>query len=125
MKVKQIMHKAIVVEGDINLKAAAGIMSKRNIGSLVVIKKNKIVGIITERDIMRNVNRLNSKLSSVMSKKVITIDEGESINNAALLMSKHKIKRLPVIKNGKLAGMITATDLVGNADELGENFFFE
>jgi len=125
MKVKEIMKRAIVVEKDVKVREAARIMSEKNIGSLMVLEGKKIVGIVTERDIMRNVNKLNRKVSDIMSKNVITIDEEDSIDDAASLMSRYKIKRLPVLENGRLVGIITATDLIANADELNEEFFFD
>ena len=125
MKVKEIMNKVIVVEHDISVKEVAKIMSNRNIGSLVVLKNNKIAGIITEKDILKNISSLEKKISAVMSKNVITIDLNESIDNAALIMSENKIKRLPVIDNNKLVGILTATDIIANSDVLNEDFFFE
>ena len=124
MKIKQVMNKALVVEDNLNLKQAAKIMSHKNIGSLIVMKKDKIVGIITERDIIKNVNKLDSKLSNVMSKSLITIDDGESLDKAALLMAEHKIKKLPVLKNKRLVGIVTATDVLANVEDLNEQFLF-
>jgi CBS domain-containing protein len=125
MRIKEIMNRAIVVDESIKLKEATKIMSGRRIGSLVVTKKNEIVGVVTERDVLKNVNKLDSKLSTIMSKNVITVDESESLDNAALLMSKHKIKRLPVLREGKLAGIVTATDVLANSGELNVDFFFD
>lgn len=125
MRVDEVMNKAIAVEYDLSLKKAAKIMSKQNIGSLIVLKKDKIVGILTDTDIIRHIGSLNKKVSSVMAKKVVTIDIGESIDNASLIMAKNKIKRLPVLEKGKLIGIITATDIVANSDLLNEDFLFD
>ncbi len=125
MKINKVMNKAIVVEPGIKVRQAARIMSQKRIGSLIVMRKDKIVGIITERDVMKNVNKLDSKIDSIMSKNVICVDEGESIDNAAVLMSKYKIKRLPVLKDKKLVGIMTATDVIANSDSLNEDFFFD
>ena len=125
MKVSEVMNKAIAVEHEISLKEAAQIMSKRNIGSLMVLKKDKIAGIITEKDIMKNIGSINKKISSVMSKDVTTINHDESIDNAALLMAGHKIKRLPVLEKGKLVGIITATNIIANSDILNEDFLLD
>jgi len=125
MKVKEIMNKAIVIEHDVSVKEAARIMSARNIGSLIVLNKNKITGIITERDVMKNVSCLGKKISLIMNKNVVTIDHAESLENAALIMTERKIKRLPVVDNGKLVGMITATDIVANSDLLNEDFLLD
>lgn len=125
MKISNIMKKAIASESDITVREAIKIMSKENIGSLILLEKNKLVGIITERDILKNADKLNSKVSGIMSKSVVTINADDSEDNAALVMAKHKIKRLPVVEDGKLIGIITATDLIANADDLNENFLFE
>ncbi len=125
MRVKEVMNKAIAIEHDVSVKEAAKIMSDRNIGSLIVLDKNKIVGIITERDVMKNVSFLGKKIYSVMSKNVVTIDHAESLENAALIMTERKIKRLPVLDNGKLVGIITATDIIANSDLLNEDFLLD
>lgn len=119
------MNKAIAIEHDVSVKEAARIMSNRNIGSLIVLKDNKIAGIITERDIMKNVSCLGKKISSIMSKNVVTIDHNESLENAALIMTERKIKRLPIVDGGKLVGIITATDIVANSDLLNEDFLLD
>jgi len=125
MKVSRVMKKAIAVEDNIKLRDAVKIMSGKNIGSLVVMRKDKIVGITTERDILKNVSSLDSKISGIMSRNVICIDKEGNLDTAASLMAEHKIKRIPVIDKGKLAGIITATDLIASSDDLNENFFFE
>ncbi len=125
MQVKEIMNKVIAIEHDVSVREAAKIMSNRNIGSLVILRKNKIVGIMTERDILKNISFLGKKISSIMSKNVVTIDQGETIDNAALIMTEKKIKRLPVIDRGKLVGIITGTDIVANSDVLNEDFLLD
>ncbi len=125
MKVKDIMNKAVVIDKDINVKEAARIMADRKIGSLIIADKDRILGIITDTDVLRNISKLESKISKVMSRNVVTIDQEESIDSAAREMRNNKIKRLPVVKNDKLVGIITATDLIANSDDLNENFFFE
>lgn len=125
MKVGDIMNKVMVIEDTIRLKDAARIMSEKKIGCLVVIKKDKIVGVLSESDIVKYVNKLNSKVSSVMSKDILTIEVSEDIDNAARIMSENKVRRLPVMNRGQLVGIITTTDLIANADALNENFIFE
>ncbi len=125
MKVKEVMNKVIVIDHDVNLKQAAQIMSNKNIGSLVVLKNNKIVGILTETDVMKNISTLNKKISSAMSKTVITLDHNESLDNAALIMTENKVKRLPITDKGKLVGIVTATDIIANSDVLNEDFLID
>lgn len=127
MKVKEIMKKVVTVNGDMTLKEAAAFMSKKNIGCLVITEKETILGIITERDILKYIsksNNLNIPLQEIMSQDVITIDANADLLEAADLMFQHKIKRLPVVNKGKLVGIITATDIVANADSIDEPFFF-
>ena len=125
MRVSEIMNKVRVIEHDMTLKQAAKVMSKRGIGSLVVLKKDKIAGIVTERDVMKNIDKLNKRVSKVMNKDVVTIDGGEQIDDAAVIMSEGSIKRLPVVHKGKLVGILTATDILAHAEGIGEDLFFE
>ncbi len=125
MRVNEIMNKAIAIDHDVSVKEAAKIMSNKNIGSLIVLNKDKIIGIITDRDILKNISSLGKRISIVMSKNVITIDHNESLDNASLIMTENKIKRLPVVDKGKLVGVITATDIVANSDLLNEDFLFD
>ena len=125
MKVKEVMNKVVVIDKDVNLKQASQIMSNKNIGSLIVLRNNKIVGIVTERDILKNISTLGKKITSVMSKSVVTVDHNESLDNAALIMTEKRVKRLPITDKGKLVGIITATDIIANSDVLNEEFFFD
>jgi CBS domain-containing protein len=125
MQIKEVMNDAIVIDHDVNLKQAAQIMSERNIGSLIVLKKDSIIGIITEQDILKNISSLNRRVSEVMSKNVVTIEVDGSLEEAALIMTEKKIRRLPVTKKGSLVGMITTTDIVANSDLLDEDFLFD
>jgi len=126
MKVKEAMNKAIAIDHDISLKKAAQIMSDKNIGSLIAVKGEKILGILTERDITGNINNLDRKVSSIMAKKVVTISEEEDIDQASILMKKNKIKRIPVVDDSNhLIGIITATDLIANSDDIDDEFLFD
>jgi CBS domain-containing protein len=74
---------------------------------------------------MRNVSKLGNKVTSVMSRSVKTIGPEDDINAAAGMMSRYKIKRLPVIRDKKLVGIITATDVLAHSEGFGgEEFFF-
>lgn len=123
MLVKDLMKTPYVVEKDILLREAAKIMSSKNIGCLMLVSAKKIKGIITERDLMKNFSS-NAKISSAMSKNVVSISSEEDLQKALELMNKNKIKKLPVVEDGDLVGIITATDLLSNADELEGDFLF-
>lgn len=126
MRISQVMKKAYVIDENISAKEAAKIMSHKKIGGLVVIDKDRISGILTERDIIRNLSKLNEPVASIMTKNIISVSPDDDSQGAAELMSTHKIKRLPVINNGKLVGMVRVTDIIGKTDAMEEGeFFFE
>lgn len=124
IKVKDIMKKVITIDKDITLKKAAQIMSKMQIGSLVFMRGKHVAGILTERDVIKHISSLNRKISSIVRKKVISVDLNHKIEEAAMIMAKHKIKRLLVTEKGKLVGIITATDIIANSDILNQASFF-
>ncbi|MEA3329680.1 MAG: CBS domain-containing protein [Nanoarchaeota archaeon] len=120
MKISAIMRKAIVIDDHIKVRDAAKIMSKKDIGSLIVVKGNSIKGIITERDIMRNLSKLDLQISKVMTKDVKTIDSEDDVENASNIMVAEKIKKLPVLGDKKLVGVITMTDLLAHSSKFSE-----
>ena len=124
MRVSEIMNRVVVIDSDITLRQAVGVMSKNGIGCLTFLKDKKIKGIITERDILKNISRLDKKVSSVMTKRVITIDVSESLENTISIMADHKIKKLLITDKEKLVGIITATDIIAHSDLLHEDMFF-
>ena len=99
------------------MKEVATIMSKNDIGSIVVTgSKEKLVGIITERDIVTRLTALNRlpsqvKVEDVMSSPVITIAPDKDIKEAAMSMKEHGIRRLVVVERGKVIGIITSRDI--------------
>ncbi len=117
-KLKKIMvQKIITVEPSASVKKAAELMNKHEIGCLIVIDNGKPVGIITERDILKRiVNKLRNpqktKVAEVMSKPLITATCDMRAGEAAKLMIERNIKKLPVVENGKLVGLVTLTDLI-------------
>ncbi len=124
MMVKDLMKRPFVVDKDVSLAEAAGIMSSKNIGSLLFVSGNKIKGIVTERDLIKNFSK-HEKISQIMSTKVATTAPDEPIDRAVELMREKGIKRLPVMQDGKLVGIVTLTDIMANFEALEEEFFFE
>jgi len=104
------------VESTESLKDALRRIVARNIGSIVVVAGNEPVGIITERDISRYVardkNALKRKVNSVMSSPLITIEPTNSVQEALGLMLKQGVRRLPVMKQQKLVGIVSQRDLL-------------
>ncbi len=116
--VRDVMVRAVkTVKIDTNVKDAVRKMNKFNIGSIVVMDGRRPVGIVTERDILRRIVEQSIDPSIVevrviMSHPAITIDPDASIEEAARLMVKKGIKKLPVVENERLVGIITAMDFV-------------
>ena len=116
--VRDIMSRNVrVVRSDTSVQEVVATMNKFNIGSIIVVQSERPVGIITERDILKR--QVEPCLAPetltarhIMSSPVITIDENASIEEAAMLMTKKMAKRLPVMSDGKLVGIITYTDIV-------------
>ncbi len=117
--VKDIMTKEVVtIDTNKTVFEAAELMTSKSLGCLVVVIKAFPVGIITERDIVRRIVAKRAspdvKVVEIMTKKLITIDPDTSLKEAARVMSTNKIRRLPVLKNNKLVGIVVASDFVRN-----------
>ena len=118
--VRDIMSKDVrVVRSDTTVKEVVATMNKFNIGSIIVVQGDRPVGIITERDILRRLvepclapETLTAR--HLMTSPVITINETASIEETARLMARKKIKKLPVMNNGKIVGIVSYTDIVFN-----------
>jgi len=127
MLVKEAMTKnVIIINPDTTIKDAAKIMSEQRVGSLVVIENEKLVGIITELDIIWKVvaSELDPKTTlvrDIMTKKVVTISADQTLEDATDIMVENKIKKLPVIEGNKIVGIITATDIISIQPKLIES----
>ncbi|MFL6484622.1 MAG: cyclic nucleotide-binding/CBS domain-containing protein [Nitrososphaera sp.] len=115
--VRDIMTKNMVmIDYDKSALEAAKIMAEKGISSLFVVKDNRPVGIVTERDFIKKICAeelpvSEVKMSDIMSKILTTADPDTPIEVAVQRMVNHKIRRLPIMDGGKLVGIITVTDL--------------
>ena len=120
MKVKDIMTKNVVyVSPTTTITEAAQLMQKHNIGSLPVVDQNKVVGMITDRDIVvRNVahgtDPHNTKVQDVMTSRVETANPDMDVDDVAAKMSSVQVRRMPVVENNQLVGMVALGDLATN-----------
>ncbi len=117
--VKDIMTKEVVtIDPNKTVFEAAELMESSGLGCLIVVIKAFPVGIITERDIVRRIvakrESIDLKVRDVMTKTLMTVGPDTSLRDAARLMSSNKIRRLPVLKNNKLVGIVVASDFVRN-----------
>ena len=116
-EVRNIASKGIIeIEADASLGDAARLMVEKDIGSIVVSKDGQKVGILTERDVLKRLcfddQCAAVSIEDVMSTPLVTIDGGAAIGEAANLMAEKKIRRLLVIENGMVEGIITERDVL-------------
>ena len=115
--VRNFMTKDIVsTQGTGRVNDAMNLMVEKNIGSVVVKEDGEIVGIVTERDVLKKCcpqaecNIMTAK--DVMSSPLVTIDGGAALGEAAELMAEKRIRRLLVTEGGKICGIITERDVM-------------
>ena len=123
MKVEEVMNNAKIVNKNTSISEASELMTKEGIGSLIIDFENGDYGIVTEKDITKNIKYSNKKLSDVAPKGIVTLEKSCTLEEAAEIMKEHKIKRLPVVEDKKVIGIITATELIENSKDLNENDF--
>lgn len=118
--VSEIMTKgAVTVRQESNPTAldVAQVMAKSKIGSVIITSGEKPAGIVTERDLLKKASARDKKpsevaASDIMSSPVIAVKAYDSVDTAASMMAKNKIKRLAVVEqDGSLAGIISVTDI--------------
>jgi CBS domain-containing protein len=115
--VDEYMAKEVeTAEATTPIGAVVKIMGEKRVGSVIVTDKGQLAGIFTERDLLNSllteVDILRANVGSYASSQLITIPSGTSVHKAATTMSMKQIRRLPVLDNDKLVGIITARDLV-------------
>jgi CBS domain-containing protein len=118
VRVSEIMTKAAVIdEAEDTLVEAARKMWKQQTGSLLVLDGEDLVGIVTERDVLKAVASGTAldqtRISEVMTQDPITVGPGTSLREAARVMADKWIRHLPVVDGGKLVGVISQRDLAG------------
>lgn len=117
MKVRDIMTKSVAsISPEATIKDAAQIMQRHNVGSIPVVDTNGLVGIVTDRDIVvRNIasgqDPSSTPVRNVMTSQVTTVTPDDDVNKITQMMSTRQIRRIPVIENQKLVGMVSLGDL--------------
>jgi len=118
LKVEDIMVEEVVtVEADEPAMEAVVLMNKHEIGCLIVTKNRMPIGIVTERDLLKRIlaesrDAEKIKVWEIMSAPLVFGDPNMDVEDAARFMLKMKIKKLPIVREGKLLGLVTLTDLV-------------
>lgn len=120
MKIGDLVKKSpITIEESASIRWAARVMADNKVGLLVIVDpfdKGKVKAVVSERDIVRAVAKglnLDDSVMTIATRDVITADVNDRVDEAALLMSKHGIRHLVLTKEGKLYGVVSMRDLVG------------
>jgi len=117
MKVHDVMTSSVDwVTPETSVVEVAQLMKKDDVGSIPICKGNSLIGIITDRDIVLKVvaaggNTNNISAKDIMSKDIISVSADQDVHEAADLMSKYQIRRLPVVEKGNLVGIVAIGDL--------------
>ena len=112
---RSIKASASVVE-------AAQLMREEHIGSLPITDDEQLVGMITDRDITTRVvaeavDPTKTSVEDVYSRDLITVEPGEDLDEALQLMARHQVRRLPVVENGRLVGIVAQADIAISENE--------
>jgi len=117
MKIKDIMSKSIIsANSEQSAYEVARMMREHDVGAVPVFEKDVIAGIVTDRDIVLRCvaagkNPIECSVSEIMSGGAVSVTPNQSVGDAAKIMAVVKIRRLPVIENGKLTGMLSFGDI--------------
>lgn len=111
-----MVRKVITAKPDTNLKEVARLMRKNGIGSVVIVKDSRPVGILTESDFIKLVARgtdmKRALAEDYMNRDVVTCEPGITVIDALMVMRAEKLRHLPVVRRSKLVGVISIRDLI-------------
>jgi CBS domain-containing protein len=106
-------RKVATIHPGASVQEAAQLLDQKRIsGAPVVDADDKIIGIITEADIISKVDREGLRVADIMSHNVIAVSEETPVSEIAALLTERKIKRVPVVENEKLVGIVSRADIV-------------
>ncbi|MBI5750244.1 MAG: CBS domain-containing protein [Nitrospinae bacterium] len=116
--VKKIMTPNVYsLSQDTTIRKASKLMKEKNIGSLYIKENDKLIGVVTETDIVRkgvadNIDMDSASLGDIMSSPIYTIDINKTVTEANEMMDKHKVRHLAVKEGENIVGVISARDLL-------------
>lgn len=113
---KAMSAQLVTMSASSSLAEAASVMSQKRVGSVLIVEGERLVGILTERDIVRaishDIGAPRDAIAHWMSAKPKTVSPGTSLEEARDLMDKNHIRHLPVAEGGRLLGMLSMRDLI-------------
>lgn len=115
-----MMPKPVTCRADEEIRTAAALMRERDIGDVVVVDGDEVRGIVTDRDLVVRAladGRLpDTALAEVVSEGLVTVSPATSVREAAEVMAEQAVRRLPVVDNGRLVGIVSMGDLAISED---------
>ena len=117
INIGDVMTKSVIsVDATLTINETAKMMEDAKVGAVIVMEDNVPVGIVTDRDfsvkVAAHAYQITEPVKQIMSSPLFSINSDESVRIAADLMHERKIRKLPVIDDGNVVGIITATDIV-------------
>jgi CBS domain-containing protein len=117
LRVKDVMVKEVIkINENVTIKEAAELMNKYEIGCLIAVGKGKVSGILTERDLLKRVvaeakDASKLRVKDVMTSPLVVAEPKMDLGEAVRLMFQMKIKKLPVVEDKRLVGLVSLTDI--------------
>ena len=106
-------RKVCTIHPEASVQEVAKLLSRQRIsGAPVVNADDMIIGIVTEADIISKVDREGLRVADIMSHEIIAVKEETLVSEIAVLLTERRIKRVPVVRNGKLVGIVSRADIV-------------
>jgi CBS domain-containing protein len=117
MTIADVMTKSVIsVDASITINEAAKMMEDAKVGAVIIMENNAPIGIVTDRDfavkVVAHAYQITTPVKQIMTSPLFSINSDESVRTAADLMHDRGIRKLPVINDEKVVGIITATDIV-------------
>ena len=117
MTIADVMTKSVIsVDASMTVNEAAKMMEDAKVGAVIVMEDNTPVGIVTDKDfavkVVAHAYNVSTPVKQIMSTPLLSINSDESVRTAADLMHERGVRKLPVIDDETVVGIITATDIV-------------
>jgi CBS domain-containing protein len=117
-----IKRKCITITENSTISDLADLLTLNNIGAVVVVdSNNKAIGIVSERDVIRNHNKNYNYIKNIMTNKLISCDLSISSTSLLEIMNKNKVRHVPIINKDKLLGIVSIGDVVKRLIQTYEN----
>jgi len=114
--IEAVRRSPVTIEADQTILQAAELMEAANVGALAVVDQGALVGVVTDRDLVRRGIAarvpVEARIDALMSTPIVTIDADADLHQAYALLRSHAVRRLAVIRDGELAGLLTIDDLL-------------